>query len=132
MKASDFNPADQVVLMGQNSRAPVENLSGSGDVKVVRYEPERIELQVKAEVDGWLVVSDAFYPGWEARIDGELSPVERADLLFRAVRIGEGSHDVILSYRPDEVKFGLIVSGIAVTLCLLALSLSRRKSRASL
>ncbi len=131
MMTSEYDPADQVLLLGEESGSDFESLSADGEVTIIAYEPERIELLIKAGGDGWLVLSDAYYPGWEARVDGETSPVERADLLFRAVHVNAGSHEVILTYQPASVTIGLIVSGVAFILCVLTLCLRGRKRRAS-
>ena len=67
---------------------------------------------------GYLVLSDAFAPGWSARVDGAPAPILRANGLFRAVRLVPGSHEVIMRYRPRSVFLGLGVSlcGALVTL----------------
>ena len=135
MKASDFDPAGLVVLIGEGPESPATTEPLTGEVTITSYEPERIELLVEAGRDGWLVVSDASYPGWKATVDGKASPMERADLLFRAIPIREGRQEVVLIFQPDSVRIGLLTSGIAATLCLLILvyarlRVSRREARA--
>ena len=46
------------------------------------YSPERVRLQ--ANGPGYLLLTDAYYPGWVAKIDGQATPILRADLMFRA------------------------------------------------
>jgi uncharacterized membrane protein YfhO len=78
------------------------------------YRPERIELRVEAASDAWLVLSDAYYPGWQATVNGEPVKIERADVLFRAVPIRPGSQRVALIFRPGTVRVGVLVSGISL------------------
>ncbi|MCC7362672.1 MAG: YfhO family protein [Anaerolineales bacterium] len=75
------------------------------------YAPERVV--VEAEGPGYLVVTDAYYPGWEATVDGRPTPILRADVMFRAVALTAGTHTVVFSYAPRSVTVGLWVSGTA-------------------
>jgi hypothetical protein len=120
MKAKDFSPALEVVLMGSGAPQSSDVVAASpGQVTINSYRPERVDLTVTAEREGWLVLSDAYYPGWQADIDGQSVPIVRADLLFRAVPLQPGSHHVVFSFRPVSVRIGLLISGTWLVLCLL-------------
>ena len=47
-----------------------------------------------------LLVHDLYYPGWVAEVDGKQTPIVRADLLFRAVRVPAGTHRVTFNFTP--------------------------------
>lgn len=68
--------------------------------KIMSWSPGRIVIGVDAPEDGALVLNDLYYPGWVAEVDGEPSPVLRADVLFRAVQVPAGSHVVELRFEP--------------------------------
>ncbi len=125
MQAPDFDPATTVVLIAPPSGSlPLLGEGASpqpsaGSVSFVRYEPERVALEVSAPVDGWLVLSDAWYPGWQARIDGEPAGIERADILFRAVAVPAGEHRVEFLYWPASFRLGCWLSGGTLLLLLL-------------
>jgi hypothetical protein len=87
-----------------------------GAVVVERYEPERIHLVADAEARSVLVLTDAWYPGWEATIDGRPAPVLTVDHALRGVAVGAGSHRVELIYRPGWVPIGFVLSVIAALL----------------
>jgi uncharacterized membrane protein YfhO len=61
-------------------------------------------LRVEASGPMLLVVSDNYYPAWTATIDGERSPVLRADLTLRAVRVPTGNHEVRFEYRSPMLR----------------------------
>ncbi len=125
MQAPAFDPAAEVVLTGDVSPGPVRSLPqpAAGFARVTHYAPERVEIEVAAQVPGYLVLTDAWYPGWEATVDGEPVPVWRADLLFRAIVLGAGRHRVVFTFRPVSLRVGAGVSlaglvGLAVVVAL--------------
>ena len=84
-------------------------------------DPSRVRVAVDAERDAWLVLLDSWSPGWKATVDGAPVEIERADLLFRAVRVRSGKHEVLFRYDPWTFKAGLAVTLGAAALCLLLL-----------
>ncbi len=73
-------------------------------------DPNRMTVDVDAQGPSWLLVSDVWYPGWEARLDGEAIAIRRGDYLFRAVPVPPGKHVVEFSYRPRSFLLGLILA----------------------
>ncbi len=77
-----------------------------------------------------LVLSDNWYPGWKATVDGRDADVERVDYLFRGVRLGAGTHTVEFRYEPLSFRIGWIVSLIALLGLVAAVALgARRRAR---
>jgi hypothetical protein len=60
----------------------------------------RLALQVDAPADGLLVISEAWFPGWTAQVDGRDATILRVDSLLRGVPLAAGKHDVVLRFRP--------------------------------
>jgi len=106
MREPAFNPA-QLVLLSEGE--PI-NATGKGTAKLTRYEPEEISVVVSSDAPGYLVLFDTFYPGWEATVDGQLSPILRANLMFRAVPVMPGEHLVEFRYRPATLRVGSWIS----------------------
>jgi hypothetical protein len=117
MRNPAFDPAQTVVLTGG------EPLAGEGDatVEMVSYAPEEIVVDVTTDAPGYLVLTDTFYPGWRATVDGEPAEISRADVAFRALRLEPGAHRVEFCYRPTSVRWGIWISGAAFLLWLAAL-----------
>jgi hypothetical protein len=90
------------------------NGEGVAQIQVIGENSNRTEIQITTDRPGWLVQSDVWYPGWNARVDGKKTPVLRANVLFRAVEIPSGTHQVVIEYQPLSFIFGVI--GTVVTL----------------
>jgi hypothetical protein len=78
---------------------------------------------------GVLVLGDINYPGWVARVDGELTPVLTAYGGVRAIAISPGKHTVVFSFEPLSAKIGLVITYVSV-LVAVALVLFLRPARA--
>lgn len=102
-----------------------------GAVLSTRRGVEELRIEAEAASDALLVVNDAWWPGWRARLDGREVPVLPADHLVRAVAFPAGRHAVEMSYAPPELRAGwaLTVAGLALTVLLAALGLRRRAAR---
>jgi hypothetical protein len=74
----------------------------------------RVVVDVDAPSDGWLVLSDTFYPGWRATADGRSVPIVRANGFARAVPVHAGRQEVIFQYRPKSLVYGIALSVIAL------------------
>lgn len=72
--------------------------------------PEEVRQVVDACAGGYLVLADAWYPGWEVTVDGAPADVVRAWGFLRAVRVAAGHHEVVWRYRPRSVVLGGLVS----------------------
>ncbi len=126
MRDPAFDPIRTVIL------ADGEPLAGSGDamVEMVSYAPEEVIVDVTTDAPGYLVLTDTFYPGWRASVDGEPAEISRADVAFRAVRLEPGAHRVEFRYRPASVRWGAWISGVALFIWLgvLVWALWRRRA----
>jgi uncharacterized membrane protein YfhO len=76
-----------------------------------------------------LVLSDTWFPGWKAQVDGADATVEQVDYVLRGVRLGPGEHTVSMRYAPASWTAGRIVSALALAGLILALALSLRTRR---
>ena len=72
--------------------------------------PNRMEIQSSSRTPAWLALSDVWYPGWQARVDGKPVPLLRANYLFQALRVPEGEHQIVLVYQPLSFWGGAALS----------------------
>ena len=120
--SSEFDPAREAILA-----APLPGdggVGGSGSIEWVSYQPDQRELRVRTTGPALLVVSENWFPGWVAEVDGEPADVHRANLTLQAVRIpAAGEHTVTLRFTAPTVRSALWISfGAAVVVLLLLVS----------
>jgi len=102
------------VIIENAGNSPNPDCGASGATpEIVAEHPNKIVIRVEADSPGWLVLSDVWYPGWRAWVDGEPVTVLRANYLFRAVEVPAGPHEVVFAYRPVWFYAGLVVSLLA-------------------
>jgi Bacterial membrane protein YfhO len=80
------------------------------NVEYLKYGDQDSELLVYTNVNGLLFLSEAFFPGWKAYIDGQLTEIYRADFSFRAIVIPAGTHHISFIYDPLSFKIGKWIS----------------------
>jgi hypothetical protein len=91
-----------------------EPAAAPGRASVAGYEDERVEIVTEADGRRLLVLTDIYYPGWQATIDGAQVPILCANGAFRAVAVPAGRHTVRFAYQPASFRYGLIVSGASL------------------
>ena len=89
-----------------------------GAVTLTGYRAEEVELDAAMDTAGLVVLSDTFYPGWEADVDGASTPIVRANYFARAVFVDRGTHHIVFRYRPGSHRAGVLVSAIALLVSL--------------
>ncbi|MDX2170117.1 MAG: YfhO family protein, partial [Deltaproteobacteria bacterium] len=99
----------------------------AGTVAIAHYAANRVALEVVAQRDALLVLTDQHFPGWRATLDGNAVPIARANYLFRAVRVPSGTHRIEMRYAPRALQLGALGSAVGG---LIALGLLVRRPRA--
>ncbi len=112
-----FDPRAEVLLEGAG---PSGGVGGAMEqrVEVVQgKDPSVLVVRANAERDAWLLVTDSWWPGWKATVDGKPVEIEKADVLFRAVRVPAGPHEVRFAYEPWTFRVGAWASIAGLVLC---------------
>ncbi len=137
MNQGPFSPQRVVLLSEGESLTVTANLDPSWtSAQVTQYGPEQVDITAETPTAGYLLLTDSWYPGWIATVDGQPAPIYRADLIFRAVPIGPGRHAIQFVYRPISliVGAGISIAGligtaaVALVLARAPLSIATRSS----
>ncbi len=112
LREASFDPRTTVVL--EQTPAGSDQIAGAAadtdKATVLSYGSEAVNVQTVTTQESYLVLSDTYYPGWQAEIDGKSAPLIQANYLFRAVRVPRGQHIVRFAFRPASVAVGGLIS----------------------
>jgi len=128
--SKEFNPRTVAVLEEEPQiilTQPVDSVRWQADI--VAYHNNALTLHVESERPGMLVVSEAWFPGWNAYVNGVQTPVYRTDFSLRGMFVPAGTATVELRYEPASFARGAAVtlSTLAVCLCVLAAPFVRKR-----
>jgi Bacterial membrane protein YfhO len=105
----------------------IDPASSVGDrVRITEYAADRVRLEVEASSPALLVLSDAYYPAWQARVDGASAEVYAADVALRAVGVPAGRHTVEFEYASAALPLGAAITALTVLAMAAAIGWSRR------
>jgi len=122
---ADFS---RIAWIEDRKRAGSETANGSAQVTTVRRGTD-LDIEVTAKERSWIVVSQTFWKGWQAREGGRRLPLYFADQAFLAFEVEPGSHRIELVYRPRSFEIGLALSAAGCLILLIAGFVSRRSRR---
>ena len=127
LQQDDFDYRNVLIL---EKPSPISAQFGSGSSQIVSYKPDEIIIKTSSGEQKLLFLSDNFYPGWKAKIDGVETEILRANYTFRAVPLISGEHYVVFYFDSDTFKIGVLISLIGImslSLTLLCLIYFRRR-----
>ncbi len=110
MRQGSFAPDREVLLYGESRATELSDPGAAGDAEILQYDPARVVVRTRSPKGGHLVLTDNFYPGWQAAIDGEEASIQRAYHTFRAVAVPAGDHEVVFTFEPAPLRAGLVIS----------------------
>jgi len=114
LHAPDFSPAEYAVVEAPGQE--IETLppgNGGARVNVMSYAASAVTVETHTSTASFLVATDAYYPGWEARIDGTRAPLYITDVAFRGVRVPAGDHRVEMRFIPRILYRSAAISAVA-------------------
>jgi len=121
-----FDPETDVIL--ETDTVP-QRRGGVGSASISpSSDPNRVVVDVAAPKGGWLVLSDLWFPGWVAAVDGAEVESFPADAAFRGVWVPPGASQVVWEYRPASFRTGAVLSaaGLVALIVLAGLWVVRR------
>ncbi|MCY1080202.1 YfhO family protein [Archangium lansingense] len=113
-------PLRRTALLAEGDPLESPDCEGSS-ARVTEAGLSWVEVALEACGPGYLLLSDSYYPGWEATLDGAPVPVRRANAVMRAVHVPPGAHSVRFDYRPLSFRLGALLSALALGALVLAL-----------
>jgi hypothetical protein len=97
-----------------------EHFRGSAQL-VPTGNPRKFDIKTQSNQPGWLFVSQSWYDGWKALLDGAPTKLARATGAYMAVHVPAGQHEIRLSFRTPWLVPGAILSSLAALFSILVL-----------
>ena len=94
------------------------------EVKISEWNPNRRGYEILSRSSDLLVLSESYYPGWKAYLNGEQVPVHPVNHALMGIFVPPGKHKVEFVFRPYTFVSGLFITaltliGIAVGIVIL-------------
>jgi hypothetical protein len=125
-----FDPRRTLILPpgSPSVRASEGPGTDAGECRIERFRPDEVRLAARLSQPAYVVLVDAFDPGWHAEVDGQPAEMLRANVAFRGVHVAApGAHSIEFKYRPASVLWGAWLSGVtALALATAGLVRARR------
>jgi hypothetical protein len=122
-----FDPRREAVVEAPLN-CPLATNAATESVKLARDDLDSVTFQAQAATDGLLVMSDTFYPGWRAYVDGQPTFVVRANYALRGICLPAGNHEVVFRFEPVLLRVGIVLSVIGLAVMMTALVMAARSA----
>ena len=119
--AEQFNPERTALLELPASslpKLPGGFVAAGSTAQLINYEPNRLVIRTNASTPTLLVVSEIFFPGWAAFVDGQRTEILVTDYVLRGIPLPQGQHEVELRYLAPEFRKGALISGLTLVIVL--------------
>lgn len=103
------NHLDKFAVVEEPINLNIKNIN-SGNIQLVKYSLNKITLSTSSPEDKLLVLTDNYFPGWYAKIDGVSTKIYRTNYTFRGIIVPKGNHTIVFEYKPMSFKIGIFVS----------------------
>lgn len=95
-------------------------------VEIFDYSANRIGLRANLTANAWIILTDTFYPGWKATIDGKTrANILVANYIFRAIHVPKGRHEIVFEYWPTYFSVSITVALMTLLGCCLLAIIAR-------
>jgi hypothetical protein len=131
--AQKFDPRRTALLEVRAEELPAlpgGALAPESTIRLVEYQPNRLALETNAPTATVAVISELFYPGWTATVDGVAQPIHLTNFLLRGVAVPAGRHRIEMQYRAPAARNGALISLCTLLLIILLSVFARRARRA--
>lgn len=123
MESPSFDPRRTAVV--EEGPAAADGADSLTPARITSYGINALALDVEAKRNGMLVLSEVWYPGWTATVDGAEAKVLRADWSLRGIPVAAGRHTVEVRFEPAPFRRGAVVTLVALLAAAAGLAAAR-------
>jgi len=117
MRSSGFAWDREALVECNGAPANTTQEAGLGAAEITAYAPERLEVEARVAAASVLVLTDSYYQGWSASVDGKRTELLPTNYAVRGLLLAPGRHSVVYEYRCPGFLPGLALGAVAVAAC---------------
>src|SRR5262249_20646689 len=128
LKDTSFDPERSVVFADRPAIRPDESSTGVATrdrEEVLQQGINDIRLTTTVQAPSVIVLSQMYYPGWQASVDGVDVPVYPVNLALTGIVVPSSAKEILLSFRPWTFRAGAVISLLSLAAVGLGLFLRR-------
>ena len=137
MNVADFDSKQTAIVNQKEFSLTLKNIEGvdpTSKIELQHYQANALVYESESEKNQLAVFSEIFYKeGWNAYIDGQLTPHLRANYVLRALEIPAGKHRIEFKFEPTVIAKGNVVNisswGVFLVLLLGGRFLTKRRKK---
>jgi len=112
-----FEPKKTALLEKGGRNLQYAELQPTDLVKIDQMADTNIKIKTETTSEAFLVLSDVYYPGWKAKIDGKATRIFRTNYLQRGIKVPKGKHVVEFEFRPSSFRLGTGITTASLFIC---------------
>ena len=113
LSGDEFQPEEYIIVeepLPPVHHAGLQNIRNEPLPEILEYTPNSVTIKASLAEEGYLVLGDTYYPGWNAYVDGRKSRIYKTNYVIRSVFLEKGEHLVRFLYEPKSFVIGMIIS----------------------
>jgi len=121
LRAADWDPARQVLVSEKIAGTTPSPSSATSEASITQYAPKHITVKTRSTAPGILLLNDRWHPDWKVTVDGQSTPLLRANFLMRGVSVAAGEHTVEYRFDPPHQTLWVSLAAVATGLLLVGI-----------
>ena len=113
LRSMEFDPARQVLVSEALSGGAPASSPSTAEASIVAYAPKHITVKTRSTAPGILLLNDRWHPDWKVTVDGQSTPLLRANFLMRGVSVAAGEHTVEYRFDPPHQTLWVSLAAVA-------------------
>lgn len=105
----DFIPR-AFLIYTKSPNFSLSDVSSAGKAEITKYEPDKISLKTTLNQNGYLVLSEIYYPGWKAYDNNRKTEIIVSNKIFRSIQLNKGEHNIMFVFEPQSYMIGKIIT----------------------
>ncbi len=93
---------DELRMAAPEDRPPADTGDLGQVATITQYHNTEVDVVVDAPADGYLILNDAYHRWWQVEVDGKPDTMLQANVIFRAVHVPAGKHQIRFTFHPFE------------------------------